>query len=126
VIFLRAIFGAKILEAARNQVSPSRRVHALRFGLSLGGGVRLFRGAARLVFVGFVAIGYLSQLVWIMNFFERQESRETFERRFRDFRGELSACLSQKGSFLREGSPYESIVSGALSIQEFIGDRLPP
>jgi hypothetical protein len=28
----------------------------------------LFRGAARLVLVGFVASGYLSQLVWIMSF----------------------------------------------------------
>jgi len=36
--------------------------------LSLGAGFRLLRGAARLVFVGFVAIGYLSQLIWIMRF----------------------------------------------------------
>jgi len=36
--------------------------------LSLGGGVRLLRGAARLILVGFVAIGYLSQPVWIMSF----------------------------------------------------------
>jgi len=48
--------------------SPSSRVHAWRFGLSLGAGFRLLRAAARLVLVGFVAIGYLSQLVWIMSF----------------------------------------------------------
>jgi hypothetical protein len=36
--------------------------------LSLGSGFRLSRGTARLVLVGFVAISYLSQLVWTMSF----------------------------------------------------------
>ncbi len=41
----------------------SRPCVALR--LVARGGFRLLRGTARLVLVGFVAIGYLSQLVWI-------------------------------------------------------------
>jgi hypothetical protein len=45
-----------------------RRVLAWRFGMSLVEGFRLLLGAGTLIFVGFVVIDYLSQLVFIMSF----------------------------------------------------------
>ena len=96
---------ARFAAASPARVRSRMRARSNCFGLSFRGGFRPLRGAVRLVLVGFAAIGYLSQLVWVTSFRESGIERDTFERRFREFRGEFSpdARVSQKGWFFEGG-----------------------